>query len=84
MAVADVYDALISDRPYKSGLPHNEAVEVILAGRGTQFDPQLIDAFSEIHVTFQSIAKQFSDRDMHESFISGRSLRGFSGMFHRD
>ncbi len=63
MALADVYDALISGRPYRRGISHKEAVEVILACRGTQFDPQLIDAFSEMHVTFQAIAKQFSDSE---------------------
>ena len=52
MAIADVYDAVISGRPYKEALSHEKAVEIILAGRGSQFDPQLVDAFGEIHTTF--------------------------------
>jgi putative two-component system response regulator len=45
MAVADVYDALTSERPYKKALPHEEAVRIITEGRGTQFDPILTDLF---------------------------------------
>ena len=45
MAVADVYDALISDRPYKSAFPHAHAVEAIRNGSGTQFDPELVKIF---------------------------------------
>ena len=70
MAIADVYDALISSRPYKEGLSHEKAVEIILAGRGSQFDPQLIDAFGEIHATFHTIAEQFVDIKVHKSLHS--------------
>jgi len=45
MAIADVYDALISERPYKKALPHEEAMEIIAQGRATQFDPVLTDLF---------------------------------------
>lgn len=48
MAVADVYDALVSRRPYKDPFPHRIAVEEIRKGRGTQFDPDVVDAFMEI------------------------------------
>jgi adenylate cyclase len=60
MAIADVYDALISDRPYKKGISHEKAVEIILADRGSQFDPQLIDVFAEVHASFHAIAEQFT------------------------
>jgi adenylate cyclase len=70
MAIADVYDALIVGRPYKEGLSHEKAVEIILAGRGSQFDPQLIDAFVEMHVTFHTIAEQFTDASVNESLHS--------------
>jgi PAS domain S-box-containing protein len=43
-AVADVFDALLSDRCYRSALPVDDAVEVIREGRGTHFDPQVVDA----------------------------------------
>lgn len=45
MSLADVYDALVSDRPYKSPSSHEEAMRIIAEGRGTQFDPELTDIF---------------------------------------
>jgi putative nucleotidyltransferase with HDIG domain len=45
IAVADVYDALASDRPYRKALPPIEVKDQILKGRGTQFDPAVVDAF---------------------------------------
>jgi len=45
MAITDVYDALISDRPYKKAFTHEEAIRIIGEGRGTQFDPNLTDLF---------------------------------------
>ena len=45
MAIADVYDALISERPYKEAYSHDKAVQIITEGRGTQFDPVLTDLF---------------------------------------
>lgn len=56
MAVADVYDACISERPYKAPIPHAEVIKIIEGGRGTHFDPDLVDLFSEIHGTFEEIA----------------------------
>ncbi len=62
MAVADVYDALISWRVYKPAMPHQQAVEIIAQGRGSHFDPAIIDAFLEIHHRFAEIATRFLDR----------------------
>lgn len=62
MAVADVYDALISSRAYKAGMSHARAVEILREGRGTHFDPRLIDAFLEIHELFDRIARSFGDQ----------------------
>ena len=45
MAVADVYDALISRRVYKAGISHEKAAAMIVAGRGKHFDPDVVDAF---------------------------------------
>jgi adenylate cyclase len=63
MALADVYDALISRRVYKPGMPHRQAVEIISQGRGKHFDPDLVDAFLEIHEEFREIALRFLDDD---------------------
>ncbi|MDR2629290.1 MAG: two-component system response regulator, partial [Spirochaetaceae bacterium] len=48
MALADVYDALVSERPYKKAFSHTEAVKIIQDGKGTQFDPVLTDVFITI------------------------------------
>ena len=64
MAVADVYDALISRRVYKAAMPHIEAVQIIAAGRGSHFDPDIADAFAGIHDDFRIIADRFSDSDL--------------------
>ena len=61
MAVADVYDAMISRRVYKPDLPHAAAVDAIRAGRGAQFDPALVDCFLEDPDEFRQIAARFSD-----------------------
>ena len=61
MAVADVYDALISPRVYKEAMPHDHAVAEIQNGRGTHFDPDIVDAFLTIASEFQDIARRFAD-----------------------
>ncbi|WP_334173906.1 two-component system response regulator [Pseudoxanthobacter sp.] len=61
MAVADVYDALISERIYKRAMAHEEAVEVIRRGRGSHFDPAVVDAFLAVAPEFQTIARRFND-----------------------
>jgi putative nucleotidyltransferase with HDIG domain len=47
-AVADVYDALTSQRPYRPGLPPERALAIIAEGRGTHFDPTIADAFMDL------------------------------------
>lgn len=54
MAIADVYDALVSPRPYKDPFTHAQAVDIILCGRGTHFDPVLVDVFRDVADKFQS------------------------------
>ncbi len=61
MAVADVYDALISRRIYKAAMTHEQAAAIIVAGRGQHFDPDIVDAFLAIQEEFQAIAWRFSD-----------------------
>ncbi|MBK6592374.1 MAG: two-component system response regulator [Burkholderiales bacterium] len=63
MAVADVYDALISRRVYKEGMPHEKAVAIIIEGRGNHFDPDMVDAFVQLQDQFHAIALRFSDSD---------------------
>ena len=63
MAVADVYDALICRRIYKKAAPHAQAVKIIVAGRGSHFDPDMVDAFCAVAPEFQAIAERFIDTD---------------------
>jgi putative two-component system response regulator len=63
MAVADVYDALISRRVYKAPMPHSKAVDIIAQGRGSHFDPDMVDAFLSIQNQFQAIAGTYSDSE---------------------
>jgi len=64
MSVADVYDALISNRIYKAGMPHAKAVDIIREGRGSHFDPDICDMFLQIQDQFAAIAAQFSDESL--------------------
>ena len=64
MAVADVYDALISHRIYKSGMTHARAMQLIADGRGTHFDPDVVDAFVALGPTFEAVSVRFADTDL--------------------
>jgi putative two-component system response regulator len=61
MAVADVYDALISRRPYKEAMSHDAARAYIEAHSGTHFDPQLVAGMVAMHGELQRIAREWSD-----------------------
>jgi response regulator RpfG family c-di-GMP phosphodiesterase len=61
MALADVYDALLSARVYKRAFSHEEAVSMICAQRGKQFDPEIVDAFVAIKERFVATAEKFKD-----------------------
>ena len=63
MAVADVYDALISKRVYKPPFSHSKAVAIIEEGRGDHFDPEMVDAFLELQEEFRRVALEFADFD---------------------
>jgi adenylate cyclase len=61
MAVVDVYDALVESRPYRRPLSHDEAVALIVGGRGTQFDPQVIEAFLAVSQEFLALGARFRE-----------------------
>jgi len=61
MALADVFDALISKRVYKEALTFDAARDVISAGRGTHFDPDVVDAFLERYEDFVAVARAHAD-----------------------
>jgi putative two-component system response regulator len=60
MAIVDVYDALVSERPYKKAFEHEEAVSIIKDGSGSQFDPTLVDLFLLEQNKFYETAKEIS------------------------
>jgi putative two-component system response regulator len=62
-AVADVFDALTSRRPYKPPFPLNRCFEIMQEGRGTQFDPQVIDAFMACRDAIVAIRMELADVD---------------------
>lgn len=62
MALADVYDALISKRVYKPAFSHEKAKEIILEGNGTHFDPEIIAAFLRCEQSFKDIAAKHQDK----------------------
>ena len=61
MAVADVYDALRSIRPYKTAFSHETSCEIIFEGSGSHFDPALIEAFAALEPEFARIREQMDD-----------------------
>jgi putative two-component system response regulator len=61
MALADSYDALTSKRVYKSQIPHEKAVEIILEEKGSHFDPDVVDAFLEVKENFRQVALKYAD-----------------------
>ncbi|MBP8019275.1 MAG: HD domain-containing protein, partial [Hylemonella sp.] len=78
MAVADVYDALISRRVYKEGMSHEKAVQIIGEGRGAHFDPDIADAFLALTEVFKEIAARFADSD-EEMAHKAESLKRITG-----
>ena len=66
MALADVYDALISARVYKPPMTHEAASEIISRGRGSHFDPDVVDAFLAVGQEFKEIAERFRDLSSHD------------------
>jgi putative two-component system response regulator len=63
MALADVFDALISHRIYKMPLSMEKAVSIISEGRGSHFDPDIVDAFLALRAEFAIIAQRHADRE---------------------
>ena len=64
MALADVYDALISKRVYKPAFDHETARRIIVEGGGTQFDPLVVEAFLQEEENFQSLMTTYPDEDI--------------------
>ena len=59
VSIADVYDALLSKRPYKSSMPRDKVLELMKAGRGTHFDPEIFDIFIEVEGALYAVYLEF-------------------------
>lgn len=70
MAVADVYDAIISRRVYKEPLAHQEAVDIILHREEGHFDPDILEAFEDLEETFRAIAVKLTPEQELNAFFS--------------
>lgn len=73
VTIADVYDALRMKRSYKDEYTHEESIQKIIEGSGTQFDPELIQVFERIHPDFDEIWKILRDTENHTAIIRDRS-----------
>jgi putative two-component system response regulator len=65
-AIADVFDALTSERPYRPAFPVEQAVDMLRAGRGSQFDPGLLDLFIENLDRILSAKQKTQQGDLNE------------------
>lgn len=59
VALADVYDALRSKRPYKDAMSHDAACRIIAEGAGKHFDPAVVETFIQVHREFEAISEQY-------------------------
>jgi HD-GYP domain-containing protein (c-di-GMP phosphodiesterase class II) len=66
MAVVDVYDALTADRCYRKALSVDEARGIIIAGRGSHFDPIIVDAFDAVHDKMDEVSRNMSDANLKD------------------
>jgi len=59
MAIADVYDALITNRPYKNAFTHEDSCKIIVEGSGTHFDPVLVEVFKKVEAEFKKVSDEY-------------------------
>lgn len=82
-ALADVYDALTSQRVYKPAFSHRKAAATIVAERGAHFDPDLVDTFAHVESDFAQVRRQYSDAaclddSSFESNLRASEMKGLS------
>jgi putative two-component system response regulator len=70
MALADAYDALMSDRTYSPPMPHVEAVKILARERGHHFDPGIVDAFLNHEERFRRVAYELADSEHEREMAS--------------
>ena len=70
IAIADTYDAITTTRPYRKAMSSDDAIDIMVAGRGTQFDPEILDAFIKNKIYEKDYI--FKDRDKNENINPSR------------
>jgi len=75
MALADTYDAITSERVYKSSLSHEKAVKIIVEEKGAQFDPAVVDAFLQVEEDFRQTALRYCDALEKQAHLQSKGLR---------
>jgi putative two-component system response regulator len=58
VALVDVYDAVVTDRPYRKAMSHDEVVVLIVSGSGTHFDPDVVAAFTRLAPAFRRLSEE--------------------------
>jgi len=72
--VADVYDALCSERPYKPAFPMQKCLEIMLSERGTRFDPIVLDAFFRRLSDIEKVRLTYEDQKQKDQIKAHKSL----------
>lgn len=80
VALADVYDALTTQRVYKDAYSHDKASEIIVDGRGSHFDPAVVDAFLAISERFDRIRNVFNDPGVGDPGAGDRGVNNNPGI----
>lgn len=79
LSVADVYDALVSERTYKKAFTHEQAYNIMTQGSGLQFDPQVVAAFQRVHMEFFEISQQnlkmLQQQQMQSNYTNGQQVK---------
>jgi len=73
LAVADVYDGLVSERSYKKAKTHEEAYNIITQGAGVQFDPQVVAAFQRVHMDMGEVARSMKAQ-MQQNYVASQQI----------
>ena len=80
VSLADCYDALTSERPYKSAYSHEQAVEMIRSGACGTFSDEMMDCFSAVLPKFRELAIEYADTAHEDSSISDQTARTVQNM----
>lgn len=71
-AIIDVFDALMTNRPYKKALNYDEAINIIKSGNAKHFDPNLLDIFLKLSDHFYEVIKQYTFKELKEKLLEKR------------